>query len=293
MLILESILLGIMQGIFEFLPVSSAGHLVLFYQLLEVDMPSCLSVLALAHMGSLVAIIRFYAKDVRKIRTKLLRIPAGLIENIRIWYHNKMDGDTSRYKWLFHSNYGKLALLITLGNVPTIIFGLFFRNWAEAVISSYLAVGIGFLFSAVFLLVSTFLPKGERVPRELHVWEILVVGICQGGAVFPGVSRFALTLSVFLLLGMTKLSALKCSLFLSMPVILGAFIRECPGLFADGFSWELLGGYLAVFVFSAFISMLIIRWCLDLVMARKMTLFAVYCLLIGIFSIGCHFAIAG
>ncbi len=293
MIILESILLGILQGIFEFLPVSSAGHLVLLYQLLEMDMPSCLPMLALAHLGSLVAATRFYAKDVRKIRTKLLRIPAGLIENIRLWYHNKKDGDINRYKWLFHSNYGKLALLITLGNVPTIIFGFLFRDWAEAVTNSYLAVGIGFLFSAVFLLVSTFLPKGNRVPRELHVWEILVVGICQGGAVFPGVSRFALTLSVFLLLGMTKLSALKSSLFLSMPIMLGAFIRECPGLFADGFSWELLGSYLAVFVFSAFISMLMIRWCLSLVMDRKMTVFAVYCLLISIFSIGCHFAIAG
>lgn len=293
MLILESILLGILQGIFEFLPVSSAGHLALFFQLLEIDMPSCLSVLTLAHLGSLVAIVRFYMKDIRKILAKLLRIPAGFIENTRIWYHNKKEGDTNRYKWIFHSNYGKLALLVTLGNVPTVIFGLFFGNLAESVVDSYLAVGIGFLFSAVFLLVSTFLPKGERVPRELHVWEILVVGTCQGGAVFPGVSRFALTLSVFLLLGMTKRSALKCSLFLSLPVILGAFIRECPGLFSEGFSWELLGGYLAVFVFAAFIGMLMIRWCLNLVLDRKMTLFAAYCLLLGIFSIGCHFAIIG
>ncbi|HCT93126.1 MAG TPA: hypothetical protein DF613_17330 [Lachnospiraceae bacterium] len=293
MFMLESILLGIIQGIFEFFPVSSAGHLVLFYKLLEVDMPSCLSVATLAHLGSLVAVIRFYTKDVRKITAKLLRTPAGIIENIRIWYHNKMYGDTSRYKWLFHSNYGKLALLVTLGNIPTVIFGLFLGNLAEAVVDSYLAVGIGFLFSAVFLLVSTFLPKGERVPRELHVWEILVVGTCQGGAVFPGVSRFALTLSVFLLLGMTKKAALKCSLFLSMPILLGAFIRKCPGLFADGFSWTLLGSYAAVFVFSAFVSMLIIRWCLNLVLERKMTLFAVYCLLAGIFSIGCHFAIVG
>lgn len=293
MLILESVLLGILQGIFEFIPVSSAGHLALFYKLSEVEMPSCLAVLALAHLGSLAALVRFYSKDVRKITAKLLRLPAGLIENTRIWYRNKMEGDTSRYKWIFHSNYGKLALLILLGNLPTVIFGLLFGRQAAAVADSYLAIGIGFLFSAVFLLVSTFLPKGERVPRELHVWEILVVGTCQGGAVFPGVSRFALTLSVFLLLGMTKLSALKCSLFLSMPVLFGAFIRECTGLFSDGFSWVLLGGYLAVFVFSALISMLMIRWCLNLVFDKKMTLFAVYCLLIGIFSIGCHFAIIG
>ena len=79
MLILESILLGILQGIFEFLPVSSAGHLALFFQLLEIDMPSCLSVLTLAHLGSLVAIVRFYMKDIRKIIAKLLRIPAGFI----------------------------------------------------------------------------------------------------------------------------------------------------------------------------------------------------------------------
>lgn len=292
MLILESVLLGVLQGIFEFIPVSSAGHLVLFYKLFEVEMPSCMSVLALAHLGSLVAVIQFYMKDVRKIVAKMIRIPAGLIENVRIWYGNKKEGATSRYKWMFHSNYGKMTLLVTLGNVPTVIFGLFFRDMALAVSDSYLAVGIGFLFSAVFLLVSTFLPKGERVPRELHVWEILVVGICQGGAVFPGVSRFALTLSVFLLLGMTKRSALKCSLFLSMPVLLGAFIRECPGLFADGFSWNFFGAYFILFIVAAFLGMLIIRWCLNLVQDRKMTLFAVYCLLIGIFSIACHFAIA-
>lgn len=225
MFIIQSILLGILEGVFVFLPVSSSGHLALIGRLLHMSrQPSMLAMLSLAHLGSMFGILFLFKKDLKRILAEIAAVPGLIKTNIKIWISNKKEGAGSRFKRGLRTNYGRMALLLVLGTLCTCFFGVLFTDIAAGAAGNYLSIGVGFLFSAVFLLVASFLPRGQRLPRELQVWEILVVGIFQGAAVFPGVSRMAVTLTMLLLMGLTRKAAVKCSLFMSFPVAFGAFI---------------------------------------------------------------------
>lgn len=292
MFIIQSIVLGILEGIFAFLPVSSSGHLALVGRLLHMNrQPSMLAMLALAHLGSSFGVVLLFKKDVQRIIGELFEVPGLIKTNIKIWLSNKKEGAGSRFKRGLHTNYGRMAMLLVLGNLCTCVFGAFFSGIAVDAAESYLSMGVGFLFSAVFLLVAAFLPRGQRLPRELQIWEILVIGIFQGAAVFPGVSRVAVTLSMLLLMGQTRKGAVKCSLLMSLPISLGAFLWECRFLFDGEFDWILLFSYILLLLSSALSSMLLVRTMVRRTTKGSLSVFAFYSLLIAIVAIVCHFAV--
>ncbi len=292
MLIIKALFIGIVQGLTAFLPVSSSGHSMLLYTLLDMKTTSPVAFMAAAHLGSLVAILFFMKKELLHILAELLRIPGLVHRNISQRVEQIKKGTLEPYHPVFTSNYGKITFLCLVGNIPTILVGVLVRDLTERLSENILSVGMGFLISAIFLLVAAFLPNGKKVPQDLVLWQILVVGICQGATVFPGVSRFAVTLAVFLLLGQTKKSAIICSILMSVPVLAGAFVYTIGNLFAKGFSGETLGVVVVCALASALIGCLAIRGCLRLVQKHSLHIFSLYCFLLALLCIGCHLYLA-
>lgn len=292
MLIIKALFIGIVQGLTAFLPVSSTGHGMLLYTLLDMKTTSPVAFMAAAHLGSLVAILFFMKKELLHILAEILRIPGLVRRNVTDRVEQIKNGTLEPYRPIFTSNYGKITFLCLVGNIPTILAGVLIHDLTEQLSENILAVGMGFLISAIFLLVAAFLPNGKKVPQDLLLWQILLVGICQGVTVFPGVSRFAVTLAVFLLLGQTKKSAIICSILMSVPVLAGAFVYTIGNLFAKGFSGETFGIVIVCAIESALTGCLLIRSCLRLVQKRSLHIFSLYCFLLALLCIGCHLYLA-
>lgn len=292
MLMIKALLIGIVQGLTAFLPVSSSGHSMLLYTLLDMETASPVAFTAAGHLGALVAIIFYMKRELLHILAEIMRIPGLIRRNVSERFEQIKRGSVEPYRAIFTSNYGKITFLCLVGNIPTVIVGVFVHDLTERLSENILAVGMGFLITAIFLLVAALLPNGRKVPQDLVLWQIVLAGVCQGVAVFPGVSRFAVTLAVFLLLGQTKKSAITCSVLMSVPVLAGAFVYTVGDLFSKGFSGETLGIVVVCTAASALTGCLFIRGCLHLVQKYRLTVFSVYCFLLALLCIGCHLYLA-
>lgn len=288
MLIIKALFIGIVQGFTAFLPVSSSGHCILLYSLLDMEATSPVAFMAAGHLGSLAAIVFFMKRELLHIFAEILKIPGLFRRKAFERFEQIKRGSVDPYRPILTSNYGKITVLCLVGNIPTIIVGIAVHDLTDQLSENILAVGMGFLITAVFLLVAALLPGGKKVPQDLTLWQILLAGVCQGATVFPGVSRFALTLAVFMLMGQTKKSSMICSLLMSVPVLAGAFLYTVTDIFSQGFSGETLGIVTVCVLASGFTGCLVIRSCLHLVQKHKLTVFSVYCFLMALLCIGCH-----
>lgn len=199
---LESALaLGTLQGLTEFLPVSSSGHIALggfVFQLSEVP----LSLSVLLHVGTLIAVFVMLGRDVARLSVETLR---GLRSP----------------KEFFATDEGRMVAGVVLATLPTAVIGLAIKDQVEAFTTNPVAVGLGLLTSAV-LLVTTKRSGGED--QTLSIPHAVLVGIAQGMAVLPGVSRSGTTIAVAMWLGMNPAAAFRFSFLLSIPAVLGASI---------------------------------------------------------------------
>jgi undecaprenyl-diphosphatase len=200
--ILQAIILSIVQGITEFLPISSSGHLAIFQIFWQLpDAPIAFN--ALLHFGTLGAILAIFHQEIKKILQK------------KNW---------------------KLIKLIIIGTIPAAIFGFFFQSAIEAQFSSLKFISFSFLITASFLIsTKIFKTTSEHLEIEnLSYFDALIIGIAQAAALFPGISRSGITISTGLLRKLKPEIAYKFSFLLAIPVILGAFILQIPGLIQQG-----------------------------------------------------------
>lgn len=247
MSLLEAIFLGIVQGLTEWLPVSSSGHLVLIQQVLKLNPPLIFD--AMLHVGTLIVTILVFFKDIVKILKRFV----------------KLD---------FKSQYGRLGLLIIVGAIPTGIIGLVFRRFLESLFYNLLAVAIGFMVSGLILL-STRHSAGSR---ELSLWDSVLIGIAQGIAIAPGISRSGSTIGVGILRGIKKEVAVKYAFLISIPAILGATLVEMKTLV-----WEIdLVTILVGMGVSMAVGFLSFKTLLRIVKSGNLYKFAYYCWIAGI-----------
>lgn len=291
-MLLKAVLLGILQGIFEFLPVSSAGHVMLFYTLLHMKTASPVAFLSAAHLGSLVAICFLFQRELKHVAAELLQIPGRLRLNFRRYVEQLKNGVREPYHPMFTSNYGRLAMLCTVGNIPTVLLGIFFRQMADELAGNILAVGMGFLVTAIFLLVAGVMPQGTKTPQDLVWWQMLLLGLCQGVAVFPGVSRFALALCLLVFFGQNRKSSVLCAVLMQVPVLLGAFLYTVRDLFSGKDTAVTVVSAVLCIVFSALTGCLVIRTMLKHVHKRRLLSFSLYCVLLALICIACHLVMA-
>jgi undecaprenyl-diphosphatase len=250
---IESVVLGVVQGLTEWLPVSSSGHLALVKGFFGLE----LSVLfyVLLHLGTLVVVAAFFRRDIVEILRAFARRDFG-------------------------SEWGRLGAFVVVGSVPTAIIGYVFKGLFESFFDNLLVVGVA-LFATGFLL---FVSERKVGDRTLGYLDSVFVGIAQGIAIIPGVSRSGATISTGLLRGVKREMAFRFSFLLSIPAVLGAMVAELG-------DWSLLVSEVDVVPMAAGIvaSMIVVYLSLrvlqKLIISQKFHWFAFYCWAAGILVI--------
>jgi undecaprenyl-diphosphatase len=204
-------MLGIIQGLTEFLPVSSSGHLVLLQNLFGIMEPELLFDISL-HIGTLIAIFIVFYREIRNILQTLLRLPALI----------KSSGNL---KSLFaHNEEIRIAALIIVGSIPTAILGILFHKIVDQIFGSVWIVGVMLLVTGTLLWFTRQISTEGRPLIKVSIKDVLLIGVMQGLAIMPGISRSGSTISIALFLGINREIAGRYSFLLSIPAILGAMI---------------------------------------------------------------------
>lgn len=238
---LQSLLLGIIQGLTEFLPVSSSGHLVLFQQWLGDNFSFKSEAVAfdlVMHIGTLLPVIYFYRKEVFQIGESVVTFRKD--EHFR------------------------MAMYVIIATIPTGLMGILLKDTFEGLFHSVRAVCIALLVTGSLLLSTRFFESPPDQPKRNLVWWVaLIIGIAQGMAITPGISRSGTTIAVALLLGMDRAVAARFSFLLSIPAILGAavlilkdgisFSAASIGPLVVGFLASMIVGYLALWMLVALV----------------------------------------
>ncbi len=281
MAFLYAVIMGLVQGFTEFLPISSSGHLAILQKVFGIQEYTGLPLTAFLHLGSMVAIILALWTDIWRLIKEVLGILLDLCHNFLIYTGSKQDGNRAAYQKIIHNNYRKLVVLLLVTALPTALLGFFARHLAMEAADSLSIVGIGFLITGLFLLVVDFIRPGYKIPRDMGFDCAMWIGICIGLSVFPGVSSFGLALSAGLLHGMKKSFAVKYAMLASVPALFGAFFVEIPHLGREQLTVGLFFCFFAGFLITAAVGFFVIRGLLRLVTNRKCRIFAYYCFVAG------------
>lgn len=282
----EAILLGIIQGITEFFPISSSGHLVIAEQLLGIETDYGILFHVILHIGTLVAVLLNFRKDIIRLLYSFAGIFHDIWKNFRIFLGNLIKRQENKYHKVLRTQYRKLAVLILAANIPTAFVGLAMRNLIANAASSLLITGSGLLVTGLLLFVVGFSEHGNKKPKNTSWYSAFIIGACQGFSVVPGISRFGITMTAGLLNGYSKLFALKYSFLISVPTIIGAIIFELVKLpeqsgLTFGFVICCIFGAVAAAVTGFFVIKAMVR----IIKKGKLRVFAYYCLGAGLFVI--------
>lgn len=246
---LTSAFWGLVQGITEFLPVSSSGHLVLIPALFGLDGPD-LATTAILHLGSLVAVLWYYRRDI-----------AGLV--------TRPTSPHSKRVWM----------LLIIGTIPAAIAGLTLDGPLEIIFSEPWMAAIALIVTGVILALSMLIPVGERRVEDGRVGDAVVVGLAQAFALVPGISRSGMTITAGLAQGLSRFEAARFAFLLGIPTIAGAGVIQGARLLDQGgFEPHLLVG-MAVAAVSGYLS---IAFLIRLIARVGLAPFAVYCIVFGI-----------
>jgi undecaprenyl-diphosphatase len=223
----ESVVLGAIQGLTEFLPISSDGHLALAQMLFDFSTKG-LALNVMLHVGTFFATVVMLWPRVRPA------LQGGMAACFRPSLLTTLPG-------------ARDALVVVLATIPTAILGFGLRNAVERWTESPLVIGLGFLGTSVALVASRFAKQGAL--EQPGVLGALLIGLAQGLAVLPGLSRSASTITVALLLGVRRERAFELSMLMSLPAVLGATLLEAPKAFAEeGVLTSAIVGSLASFL---------------------------------------------
>ena len=259
---LEAIILGIVQGLTEFLPISSSGHLVLGQELLGVLDHQSKDVVfeVVLHLGTLVAVLAALWRDVLRLLAALL--PGKNEEKL-----------PER----------KLILWILLSTIPTGLIGFLLRDTFEAAFQKPWLVSLMLLVTACILFLGDRLPRRERTAETVGPVRALWLGLAQALAILPGISRSGTTIVAGIAAGVKPEEAARYSFLISIPAVLGALVLALPDLSTGASAlrysgFELLAGFLA----AALVGYMALQWLLVAVRKRNLSWFALYCAILGV-----------
>ncbi len=250
MQILEAIVLGLIQGLTEFLPVSSSGHLVLFQNLFGIH-EATQAFTILLHVATLIAVFIYYWKD--------------------IW------------ALICHPFQRTTALLIA-GTIPTVIIALLFNDTFDAIFGAGKFIGFNFIFTGFILLYADSRKEGRKKIRNMSIFDSLIVGVLQGVAILPAVSRSGMTISACLARKVDRENAARFSFLLSIPAILGGMVLTIKDMITgDVVLTEAFGvmPMIAGFVTAAVSGYFAIRFMVDIIKKGKLKWFSVYVFILG------------
>ncbi|MCR4672865.1 MAG: undecaprenyl-diphosphate phosphatase [Lachnospiraceae bacterium] len=288
MSIIQALLLGVLQGITEFLPVSSSGHLAIAENLFKINTSGGLLFETFLHLGTTLAVIIIYRKDFVNLITAFIRMVIDIIGNIRIFFADRKNGGSEPYNKIIDTAYKKFVVLIIVTCIPTAIIGLILSNVIEKASETLFVPGVCLLITAIILLLSERAPEGTKKVKKTGYKDALLIGVAQGFAAFPGISRSGTTITAGLMLGLDRSFAVKYSLLASLPAILGANLLELRHL-GDAAGSAGAGAYICGFIAAAVVGYIFIRLVINLVKSNKFKYFAYYCAAVGIVCLIVYF----
>ena len=265
--IIQAIILGIVQGLTEFLPVSSSAHLVFVTDLF--NLPQNVAFDTILHLGTLVAVVGYFWRDI-------LTIISSFISSV-------LDIFRGRFKeGLEETPFKKLSWLLIVGTIPAGLAGIFLQNQFEALFNDVIYVGFFLIVTGLLLWAAERVKPGTKDVKDISFKNALVIGIFQAIAIAPGISRSGATISAGLFSGLNRELAARFSFLLSIPAILGAAVVQIRHINStDTSTITLIAGFLAAMIFGY----IAIKLLLKIIKERTLMIFAYYCWIVGVIAI--------
>lgn len=275
MSIFEAIIQGVLQGITEFLPVSSSGHLALFQHFSKVEAESSGFIMALLHLGTLVAIFVAFRETI----WALIKEALSMLKDIF----------TLKFTLKQMNDERKMIVMLIVATLPLVILYPF-KSVYDSIVAKggLLLLGFCFLYTSAILFISDRRDNGKKTVREMSYGNALFIGLFQGIALFPGISRSGSTIGSSLIVGFSKDFAVKFSFILGIPAILGGCLVEIKEAMETSVPVEILPMVIG-FVVAAIVGYLSIKMIDWLVKTDKYKVFAYYTLVVGIITLGINF----
>lgn len=267
---LLSALLGLVQGVAEFLPISSSGHLTLlqyYFGMEEAD--TLLNILL--HFATLLAVCLAYRQDIKEMVLEFF----AMIKEIISHEPQKKDAVPPPRRLVF---------LIILGTLPLFLV-LPIDSWVESLGNNPYFVSCSLLCTGTLLYIADRCPPGQKAGRSIQVKDVLLIGVAQGFATVPGLSRSGCTISTALLLGVERNFAVRFSFLLSLPAVAGATLLKVFSMFGEDFDTSLLPMYLLGMVIAFVVGYFCIQLVKLLADKGKFGGFAYYCWFVGAVSL--------
>jgi len=245
MSLIEAIILGLIQGISEFLPVSSSGHLLVFHHIFDITAEDNLTFIIVLNMGSLMPLLFVFRKD--------------------IWA-------------LIKKPFQKTTALLIIATIPLVVITLLFERFIESMFHMVRWLPVGFILTGVVLLLSDRLKKNDKDIEHITFIDAALIGLAQAFAVFPGISRSGSTITATMARGVNRESAAKFSFLMSIPAAIGAMVFRISRIIAspelvEGLNFVNLG---AGFIAAAITGYIAINFMLSIVKKAKLKYFALY-----------------
>lgn len=264
----EAILLGLVQGLAEFLPISSSGHLALLQQWFGVEENNVLLFAVLLHVGTLISVFIVYWKDIWE-----------LVVELCLTFKDIFTGKGLR---LEERPVRKLGVMIIVATIPTGIIGILFNDFFDSMYTSVVPIGIGLIITGCLLVAAEKMGDSNKGIKEMKYSNALIVGVVQGIAICPGISRSGSTLFGSLICNLDRKFAVKYVFLISIPSILGSAVMEAPAAFEAGIDMTLLGPILVGMVVAAVSGLVAIKTMIKVVSNKKLSYFSYYVWVLGL-----------
>ncbi|NLK27761.1 MAG: undecaprenyl-diphosphate phosphatase [Clostridiales bacterium] len=288
---IKAIILGFIQGLTEFLPVSSSGHLAIMKHILHMNLETGLLFDVLLHLGTLIAIFIAFWKDIKELIIEGIMIFYDLLINIGRWIINKFSKNQLNYKQVVSTSYRRFVVMIIVSTIPTAVIGFLFQDGIELAGEQLLVPGLSLILTSILLTISDRINGGSKREDTAGFKDAGLIGIAQGIATLPGLSRSGTTITACLLCGFDRDFAVKYSFIMSIPAVLGAVLLELKDVSMVRLDRSEIYGYLAGAIVAGFVGYLCIKTMLNIVRGKKFKYFAYYCFIIGIIAVICHFVV--
>lgn len=260
--VVKAIILGIVQGLTEFLPISSSGHLVIGSQLLDFNGQG-IAFEVFVHLGTLLAVVLFFRQDI----LAMIKAPFMMLK-----------GDTSQETRQFFL----WDVYIVLATLPAVGVGLFLKDYVENFFSNLLLVYCMLAVTGVMMVLSRYMKDRGR---KLNGWRALLIGCAQALAILPGLSRSGTTIFTGMAMGVNRVTVARFSFIMSIPAILGAVVLQSSELYHSPPSFAAMQSIGAGTFFSAISGYFAIIFLMDLVKKNRLQWFGYYCLCISLIGV--------
>ena len=264
---LEAVILGLVQGLAEFLPISSSGHLALLQQWFGIEEDKVLLFAVLLHVGTLISVFIVYWKDIWELIVELCLT----IKDICTGKGLRLEERPVR----------KLGVMIIVATIPTGLIGILFNDFFDSLYTSVLPIGIGLIITGILLTLAERMGTSKRGIKQMNYRNAVFIGIVQGIAICPGISRSGSTLFGSLVCNLNREFAVKYVFLISIPSILGSAVLEAPAALEAGLDMTLLGPVIVGMIVAAVSGLVAIKTMIKVVSNKKLNYFSYYVWLLG------------